>query len=128
MANTIRVGNFVQFPVFLVANDNGTDKTFKFKLTGKRVSREQMFAALGVESLSETTDAALIDFLASHLTGWEEQTLVIDDSTGQPAEFSEEGLRLMLGLWGAVAIVFLNYTQSLGIKDGSTLKDARSKN
>ena len=128
MANVIRVGNFVQFPVSLVINDFGADKTYKFFLAGKRISREQMFAALGVDTLSDATDAVVNDFLVGHLTGWAEQTIVIDEATGQPSAFSEDGLRLVLDLWGVTAIVFSGYLQALGIKDGSTAKDARSKN
>lgn len=128
MAITLRVGNFVQFPVALKVNDGGADKTFKFQLTGKRISREQMFAALGVDSLADTNDDALADMLATHITGWAEQTIAIDDATGQPADFSPEGLRLVLGLWGALGVIFLAYTQALGIRDGSTAKDARTKN
>lgn len=129
MALTLRVGNFVEFPVSLKVNDGGTDKTFKFRLTAKRLSSDDWRAWFETEenqnkSVTEVTEALLIN----HITGWSGQTLVIDDATGQPAEFSSDGLKLVLGLFQVMGVVQTAYIDALGIKDGSTQKDARAKN
>lgn len=136
MALSLRVGNFVQFPVTLKVNDGGTDKTFKFKLEAKRLSsgqwrahfdawRERVKAA---EAADITMAEASEDLLKTNITNWFEQTLVIDTETGQPAAFSTEGLSLVLGLFQSMTIVQAAYIDALGIKDGSTAKDARAKN
>lgn len=136
MALKLRVGNVVEFPIALTANDGGAEKTFKFRLTANRLSSEQWRAHFdGWRERIKEADAAdlsMLDasegLLMQNITGWAEQTLVIDDETGQPASFSAEGLRLMLGLFQAVALVQAAYITALGIKDGSTVKDARAKN
>lgn len=129
MALKLRVGNFVEFPVTLKLNDGGKDKTFKLRLTAKRLSSQDWAAWFEAEenqnkSVTEVTKALLMD----HITDWSEQTLVVDDDTGQPAEFSAEGLELMLGLFQVMGVVQTAYIEALGIKDGGTQKDARAKN
>lgn len=136
MAISLRVGNFVQFPVTLKVNDGGTDKTFKFKLEAKRLSSDQWRAHFDAwrerVKAAEAADIIMVDasedLLRANITNWFEQTLVIDTETGQPATFSAEGLALVLGMFQAVAIVQAAYIDALGIKDGSTAKDARAKN
>lgn len=129
MALKLRVGNFVEFPVALKVNDGGAEKTFKLRLTAKRLTSDQWKAWFEAEenqskSVTDVAQALLLE----HITGWSDQTLVIDDETGQPADFSPEGLQLMLGLFQVLGVVQNAYIDALGIKDGSTQKDARAKN
>lgn len=129
MALKLRVGDFVEFPVALKVNDCGNDKTFKVRLTAKRLNSDQWKAWFEAEenqskSAMDVTKALLME----HITGWSDQTLVVDDATGQPADFSTEGLQLMLGLFQALGVVQTAYIDALGIKDGGTQKDARAKN
>ena len=129
MALQLRIGNFVEFPVALKARDGDKDKTFKLRLTGKRLSSEQWRAQFEGEDNSTKTAVELAEqLLLNNITGWSEQTLVVDDETGQPAEFSREGLQLVLGMFQALSVIQGEYITALGIKDGSTAKDARAKN
>lgn len=149
---TLRIGNVVEFPVTLVVNDSGAEKKFKFKFLANRISANEWMehftawrkkimtagtadgddfqggADLLVDDFTATTLTANEDLLLKNIIGWSEQTLVIDNATSQPAEFSEPGLRLVLGLFQSIPVIRDAYIDALGIKDGRKLKDERSKN
>ena len=129
MALHLRVGNSVGFSVTLSVNEGKTDKKYKFWFDANRLNVEQWDAYITAEEVTGKTIIEQIkNRLLDNITNWSEQTLVIDDESGQPAEFSKAGLELVLGLWDAWSLINAAYQSALGIKDGSSLKDARAKN
>lgn len=111
MAAILRIGNFVQIPVRLEINDAGKNAVFSFRLTAKRLSVDQWrehFTDQGAHS-----EQTVKDFLLDHVTGWSGQTLVIDEDTDSPCDFSRDNFALMLGVLGVQGVVFQGYMREV---------------
>lgn len=105
MAIKLKIGNFLDIPVKLSLND-GTPRpaNFSFSLTGKRLTTEEARKVDGRE---------YTEILRENITGWKDQTLVLDDETNQPAPFSPEAFEAMLGLVGVPQLLYAAYIHEL---------------
>jgi len=80
-----------------ISNAKGEIDTHEFTVTGTRYGneeRDRLFSTLTPEA-----------FLKQALTGWEGQTLVLNDD-GTPAEFSTEALEALFDIQGVGMVVF----------------------
>lgn len=111
MAAILRIGNFVQIPVRLEINDAGKTAVFSFRLTAKRLSVDQWRDNFTTEG--EHGEQTIKDFLLDHITGWNGQTLVIDEETDHPCDFSRDNFALMLGVLGVQSVVFSGYMKEV---------------
>ena len=89
MGFSLVIADVVEFPSKFTVNDGGKLREFKVTFLGDRAPQGTLAAEM------KEADLSLGDFLARHLTGWRGQSLVIDDATGQPAEFSAGALAAM---------------------------------
>ncbi len=110
MGFSLVIADVVEFPSKFTVNDGGKLREFKVTLLGDRVPQDTLAAEM------KEADLSLGDFLARHLTGWRGQSLVIDDATGQPAEFSAGALAAMLSVTGVAGVVFTDYLQANAAK------------
>lgn len=85
------------------------NKDFSFTLHARRDAQPLLDAAL-------REDGATSDFMRERVTGWRGQTLVIDDATGAPAEFSAEAFDVMLSVAGMPRTLFLAYLEANSAK------------
>lgn len=109
MAFKLAVENVVKVPVKLTLNNSGKIASFSFSITAVRLDQEQIKARLG------DGEALISEFLTEVITGWNGQTLVIDEDD-KPAEFDPEALALMLGTTGVSVVIYNAYLKELGAK------------
>lgn len=102
------VSDTVEFAVCLSVNDGGQAKEFRFRLQGRRISQAEIS---GMAS-GEGQDTPTADFLRGNITGWDGQTLVVNEDN-TPAKFSAEAFDAMLGLVGAGNVIFADYLGAL---------------
>jgi len=107
MATVLKIGNIITLAIALQINDAAAKPAeFKFKLTAKRMSAQEWDEHFAPNQNNPKT---VREFLLERITGWEGQTLVIDDQTNQPAPFTPENFDLMLGVLGVQDVVFQTY-------------------
>jgi hypothetical protein len=96
------ISSTVTVPVVGSIKDaGGKPVPFKFSLTCNRISASEMknrITAGGVE---------MKDIMKEVTTAWSGQRLIVDEETGQPAEFSEESFDALLDI-GGMAMVCLS--------------------
>ncbi len=114
------IGNHIEVPVHLKLRDGQTVREFKFHVTGKRLSAQE-----AREKLDADSEATVGEFLSENLIGWRGQTLVIDEATGAPVDFSAEALAALLNVAGVAGVIYLSYLKELAASDGT---EARRKN
>ena len=107
---TLAISNNTEFPVKFAIKDGGVLKTFSFTLTAIRLEQSE------VKTRLDDKDGLLKDFLIEVVTGWKGQRLVLDDA-GQPAEFSPEGLSMILDVMGVATVCFNAYFKECGAKE-----------
>lgn len=103
------ISDTVEFPVEFALKDAGRTRTFAFTLIGRRVDQAQLDA-------DRDEGMTVGQVLEKNLTDWRGQTLVVDDETGQPAEFGPEPLRVMLAQRGVTVVVLNAYLAALDAK------------
>jgi len=117
MTYKLAISNVVKFQVKLSVNDEGVKKDFSMFLEGNRVTIEAL-----QNNLEENGEMKVVDFqrkvCRDNLTAWYDQRLVIGED-GRPAEFSTEGLDLMMGLPGAVAVIHAAYLEAITASAGT---------
>lgn len=85
---------------------DGTEKPFKFILQCQRKNAQAMRDVLADHD--ETAGA----FIEKNAVGWQKQTMVLDEE-GQPAAFSAEALRALLGISGMAMLCWQSYLQQV---------------
>lgn len=123
MAFILKIGNFVELPIRLEINDGSKPAIFNFKLTAKRLSVSEWEKHFSTDG--EHAGQPVRDFLLDHITGWTGQGLVIDEGTGQPAEFNRESFTAMLSVMGVQPVVFQKYVEAIA---SAASKDGKAKN
>jgi hypothetical protein len=110
MSFRLEVAPIVEAPVRLVFSDAGRPRTASFVLLGKRLAENELRDELNVEGRT------VGEFLQRQVTGWRDQALVIDDTTGKPADFGSEALACLLSLPGAAQVCLEAYVKALGVE------------
>ena len=121
MAYKLKIGNDIEIPIHLKLRNGGRLDEFKFHVTGKRLSADEAREKLTGEGAS--AELTINDFLLDHLTAWRGQTLVLNEDD-QPADFSADALRAMLGVAGVAGHIYLIYLNELAAAG----PEARRKN
>lgn len=110
----LAIAAIIFFPVTLRIQDEGRTRTFKFELQADRITQDELRDELG-----ENKDRPVGELLKLHVTGWRNQQLVLDESTGQPADFSLGAFEAMLSVPGAPTAIFAAYVEACGAKGKS---------
>ena len=110
MASVLKIGSIIALAIALQINDAGKPAEFKFKLTAKRMSAQEWNEHFAPGQNNQKT---VREFLMERITGWDGQTLVIDDQTNQPAPFTAENFDLMLGVLGVQDVIFQAYLREV---------------
>lgn len=116
MAHKLLISNTVEVPVRFTLNDAGKSRVFAFSLYARRKTAEELADDFktGAGSFAERT---VTEYLSDAVTGWKGQTLVVeDDGSDRPADFSLEGLALILGIPGVANQVLQGYLEANGVK------------
>lgn len=108
-AYKLAVAPIAEFPVKLAFTDGGSQRTAEFRLQAKRMSEPELRA------VRRDTDKTTADILVDQVVGWQDQTLVLDE-TGKPAAYSPEALLCLLSLPGAANVCFDNYIRAIGVE------------
>lgn len=123
MASVLKIGAIIALSIALQINDAAAKPAeFKFKLTAKRMTTEEWNEHFGP---GQNNPKTVREFLLERITGWEGQTLVIDDQTNQPAPFTPENFDIMLGVLGVPEVIFQSYLREV-IK--AAAPEAKAKN
>jgi hypothetical protein len=117
MAFKLAIGNVVEFPVSLIGRDGAEEKEFKFTLIARRMDAQE-HKDLRVPG-SPTSEKTLDEILKENITGWRDQTLVINEEDGKPAAFSAEALDALLSGPMVSARLYAQYLQSMFFNTGA---------
>lgn len=113
MAYKLSIGDCVEYKVTLsVVLPSGETQEHKFKLVGDRIESTALLTEIKQHELTTA------DWIVEHTRGWSGQRLVLDES-GQPAAYSPDALRCLLGIHGATKVIFERYLDHLTAKDGA---------
>lgn len=107
----LAVAPVVRVPVKFSAADGAKTVPFSFTLICKRLGQDEVSARIKGEG--ETVQ----EFMGDVVTGWEGQTLVLEEATGQPAPFSPEALQAMLNFPGSAVAAYQAYLKNFGAKE-----------
>jgi len=108
----LAIDDVVEVPVKFTLKAGKVNKTFSFSLTATRLPQEEITNRL------KEVEFKFKEFLESSgvITDWAGQRLVLDES-GEPAQFSEEALSMLLGTQGVAQMVFNAYQKECGAKE-----------
>lgn len=109
MARKLAIQNSVKVPVKFTLNNSGKVAAFSYSVVCDRIDQDEIKARLNNQ------DEMISDFLAQIITGWEGQTLVVEED-GTPADFDAESLSLMLTTAGVSLAIFQSYMKECGAK------------
>ena len=99
MAFKLAVAALVTFAVSFKLKDDSQTRAFSFEVTAERMTSEQLTEARALNT-------PVVEVLTDKVRGWKGQTLVLDEATGQPAEFSREAFDVMLSAMGVPSAIF----------------------
>lgn len=109
MAFRLAVADIVEFDVKFSLKNKGKVLPFVIrKVTGERIPQDTLLDEL------KSSEQSTSEFLAAHITGFESQSLVLDDESGEPAGYSPECLLALLNVTGVGAIVLAEYMKASG--------------
>jgi hypothetical protein len=94
MAFKLAIAAVLVVAVAFTMNDEGKSKEFKFKLHFDRLPPDEWDRRIK-DDKGNVDNALLKQTLIEITRGWDGQTLVLDDDTGQPAPFSPEARAVM---------------------------------
>lgn len=103
----LSISDNTEFLVKFTIKDGRVAKPFAFTLFATRMTQSDITARL------EEHDNKIKPFLTEVITGWKDQRLVLDDA-GAPADFSLDGLDMMLNVMGVAQVVFNSYFKDCG--------------
>lgn len=110
MALKFAIGNVVIVPLKFTTNDNGKAVNLTATLICDRLGEDELKERI------ENPDGLVKDFMAGVTTGWKEQNFLVDDVTGQPADFSPANLSMLLGFHGMANLAYLGYLKESAVK------------
>lgn len=105
------VAPVVRVPVKFLANDGSKAVPFKFTLLCTRLKQAE------VSERVKEDNQTVKDFMSDVVTGWEGQALLLDEQTGQPAEFSTEALAALFEFPGVAYTAYQSYLKEFGAKE-----------
>lgn len=111
MSYKFAVAPIVNVPVRLVVNDGDKAATFKFSLQCERLNQAEVSER--VKDDSQTVK----DFMTDVTKGWTGQTLVLEESTGKPADFCADALAALFNFPGAAFAAYQSYLKEFGAKE-----------
>jgi hypothetical protein len=114
MAYKLAVSNTVMVPMSFSLSDSGKEKKFKFSLSCERLDSRDWDARIRNDA-GTVTDEQVKQTLLDITTGWQGQTLVLDED-GQPAPFCAEALDMMLATVGVLTVAARSYTTEVAAK------------
>jgi len=121
MAFKLTVADVLEFQVKGSVRSADALVPFSFHMQADRID-----AAEYRNVFADGSEIITRDFLQEHVKGWRGQRLVVDDATGQPADYSPDALdALLVGVVGMEATVLAAYVQALQIGDTAA---GRAKN
>lgn len=110
MTSKLVISNTVECPVSFTLNDAGRLRAFNFSLLATRKPAAELLEFIRLVSTpGEDHDQDVVQMLLDTVIGWRNQSLVVDEASGLPADFTREGLELVLGLMGVPALAFVSY-------------------
>lgn len=112
------IGEVLDVPVKLSVSGAGKPASFAFTLQAKRIGLAEYRDQLGPDAGTLTRE-----FLLENVSGWKGQRLVVDDDTGEPAQFGAEAFEAMLDVVGAEAVIFAAYLKALAASDTAAGKE-----
>ncbi len=118
----LAIGNTIEFKAALKLQNAGVVKTFTLDLTAERITAEELTKRMGGFKLpDEFADwiAEMRQILCDHVTGWRNQRLVLD-ADGEPADFSTQGLEMVMNIPGVVYTIFKSYQEAISESSGDT--------
>lgn len=107
---TLSISNTSEISVKFTLKEGSVNKLFAFSFTAERLDQDEINERL------EDKNKKVKDFMAGVITGWSGQRLVLEDN-GEPAEFSQEALAMMLNVMGVGGILFNAYLKDCGAKE-----------
>ena len=111
MSYKFAVANLVRVPVKFQAADGAKTVPFSFTLLCKRLKQTE------VAERVNTDEQTVREFVSDVATGWEGQTLVLEEATSQPAAYSPEALAAMLEFPGLAYTAYQSYLKHFGAKE-----------
>lgn len=117
----LAIGNTVEFKATLKLQNAGIVKTFTMDLIAERISAEDLLKRMSgfkPEDFPEMV-AEMRQILRDQVTGWRNQRLVLD-ADGEPAEFSTQGLDMVMDIPGVVATITRAYQEAISESSGDT--------
>ncbi|HEX2545660.1 MAG TPA: hypothetical protein VHL79_12315 [Ramlibacter sp.] len=113
MGFKLAIGNrvAVQIKGKLPGDSRGSHVNVNFTLEMDRMSQDEVNAAYA-------SGDTFADFIVKKCHGWDGQRLVLDESTGNPAAYSEEAMRALLNAVPDMALwVWRSYMRDLGMQE-----------
>ena len=107
---TLSISNTSEISVKFTLKEGVVNKLFAFSFTAERLDQDEITERL------EDKNKKVKDFMAEVIKGWSGQRLVLEDN-GEPAEFSQEALAMMLNVMGVGRILFDAYLKDCGAKE-----------
>jgi hypothetical protein len=111
----LSVSDQVIVPVKFSLKDGKAIKQFAYTLTCQRLTSKEWEDRITDPESGRHTPARIRDTMADITTGWQNQTLVLDDS-GEPAECCAEAVDIMLGASGVLDVVVVSYMKESGAR------------
>ena len=114
MPYKLAVAPKVEFPIKFELEDAGKVRKFSARLVGDRVEEDVIQAHIEAQQGQSTREieVATSAFLQQRITGWRDQTLVLDEDTDAPAAFSADAFGAMLAVAGMTGLVFAAYAEA----------------
>lgn len=118
MAYKLTVADVIELPIKFTLNDAGKTSLHTFTLRAKRMTQDELRAAL------KDTELPTRDLLQDKVIGWRGQRLVVDegDDKAAPADFNAESFDCLLSLVGMEAIVLSAYLKGVVLADSQAEK------
>lgn len=105
------VEDTVEVPVKFTVKNGGVDNKMNFTLVCKRMESGELKSTLeGDEKLTK-------EFVLDVTTDWKGQRFLVEEATGNPAEFSREALEALLSFPGLANMAFISYLKENGAKE-----------
>lgn len=108
----VLVSDTVPVPIVLIVKDsNGKEVEKRATLVCKRTT------ATAIRGEMADKDRTMAESLRNVITGWQDQNLVADEDTGQPADFCPEALDALLDVPGVATVAFTRYMTEAAAKE-----------
>lgn len=109
------VADVVVVPMKFTLKDGGTARRFDYTLQCRRLTSTEWYDGVR-DDAGRLQDAKIKALMTDVTIGWKGQTLVADDSTGEPAEFCTEALDVMYQTPGVIDMAVENYLKECAAK------------